>query len=1012
VSTPPYAISAQQRRLWRRRAAVLPPVAVAVVPASVLPRSSDARQHAVQSALDLVLVAHEALTTSFVARAGRRFPLQVPGGAAAPVVTVLERVDGDPVAAAVASAHSVELDPETGPVLAVTLAGGVDRAALAVAAHPLVADTRSAALVADAVVAGLGGTAPATGVRYVAYADWQRSAGDGDDTTEAEIGELLSVPLPYEMTEASRKDPDEGLRRIPLPARPERAVALAAWSLALTRYVATPALALGVLDAARGIEDLDHAVGPFERLVPLRLEPAGMAREWVAAADAALEHVLSEVAVRAQTPEPDLWRAAFIEVADDTGGSATASAFPIAIAYELAPTFAAILFDPARVPAAIADVLAEEVTGLADVLASEPDRAVEDVGAPHLPVSEALCPERPCVPRVPTPQTASELPAVSAILAHAEAHPERLLLTSSAESLTAGAVAARTDRWIEALSAAGLEPEELAAVLLPRGLDAVSAYLGSIACGATIVPVDPTALGERTDTLLALADPTVYVTLPGAACPFPGAGHVVVGPDGTPVVAGVADRRGRRLPGGCYLLGTSGSTGVPKVVPIGIDNVRAYRDAMASVLELTPADVVLHSASFTFSSAMRQLLLPLEAGARVRLAGTEELSDPSRLLRSIVDEQITVLDFVPSYWRLVVSSLESDLTDLRELFRSSQVRLLLSASEPLPSALAAKLLDTAPEATLINMFGQTETTGIVRAHRVNRAALRRPTAPLGAPLPGVGSALVDARGGVAPVGHVGEIVVAGDTVGAGYLDAGTGETGTGSFDEIVIDGMPVRAFRTGDLARTAPDGSVDYVGRLDRQVKVRGVRVSIAEVEAALLRHPAVAECAVIVDQPREGGAVLHAYLVPMRDQRPTTVDLKSFLQTIIPSVMAPSRYTLLTTLPRLPSGKIALSELRAAAESQQRAHSVAEYVAPRTEADRRMIALWAEVLDVPKVGMDDNFFDLGGHSLLGIDLLQRLRAETGVVLEWSDLFAARTPAKLAERAAQARRSTTVGSAL
>ena len=483
-----------------------------------------------------------------------------------------------------------------------------------------------------------------------------------------------------------------------------------------------------------------------------------------------------------------------------------------------------------------------------------------------------------------------------------------------------------------------MRPGHIVAAALPRGSGAVPALLGALAAGAAIMPLDPDSPAERLSRTLEQTGTAALVTT-GSAAAVAGPGQVRMLADGRPQVKLRVTGDPRRIDGACYMLTTSGSAGEPKATVVSAANVFAYRDAMASVLELSASDRVLHTAAFTFSSAMRQLLLPLEAGALVRIVGPGTLLDPVALIETVIQDHVTVLDLVPSYWRRVVSALEADLGDLAHRFRRSSLRLLLSASEPLAAELALRLLEfKPPEARLANMYGQTETTGIVSARTLDRVDSGQAIIDLGVPLPGIGIALADDAGPV-PCGHLGEVVVSGPTVGS-YLNAGSR-----SFGEVVIDDAPVPVFRTGDLARRGPDGRIEYVGRADRQVKVRGIRVSLAE---AGRPWPASrgGRAAVVADGAATGERELHAYVVPARDQRPTSVDLISFLSEIVPTALVPTRFTVSARCRGWPRGR---SRWRACRTPLTRSAS-APPSSPRDEPQATMTGIWSEVLQSPRL--------------------------------------------------------------
>ncbi|MEA2490158.1 MAG: hypothetical protein QOH21_1950, partial [Acidobacteriota bacterium] len=394
----------------------------------------------------------------------------------------------------------------------------------------------------------------------------------------------------------------------------------------------------------------------------------------------------------------------------------------------------------------------------------------------------------------------------------------------------------------------------------------------------------------------------------------------------------------------------------------------------------TADDRYLHTASFAFSSSMRQFLLPLSRGAAVVIASQEELLDPPALLDRIDADGVTVADLVPSYWRQLTR---------QHLQPANKLRLLLSASETLLSDLPARWTALGHRARMVNMYGQTETTGIVAMHTItpDRGGEVRPV-PIGGPIPGTTLQVVDSAGRQVPIGVVGELLVTGPGVGLGYL--GRPEETAKRF---VGD-----TYRTGDRARRLRDGTFVLMGRIDEQVKVRGFRIEPGEIEAALKADPRVEECAVVARPDPFGEDRLVAFVVLRQDasfELEPASSLRAALRTTLPAYMVPPVIVAIDALPLTPTGKVN----RAALSPPDVTHTEPG-ITPNQPAELLLAGLWSRYLGVAQVRPDDNFFDLGGDSSTGIRMIQEANL-AGLALTPNHLFRYQTLGALAGAASQ-----------
>ncbi|HLL45257.1 MAG TPA: amino acid adenylation domain-containing protein, partial [Longimicrobiaceae bacterium] len=429
-----------------------------------------------------------------------------------------------------------------------------------------------------------------------------------------------------------------------------------------------------------------------------------------------------------------------------------------------------------------------------------------------------------------------------------------------------------------------------------------------------------------------------------------------------------------------YVIYTSGSTGRPKGVVVehrGLSNLLHHS---VNALGMGPRDATLCAASVAFDVWVYQALVPLATGGAVRMVPREQAMDPPALVEAL--EGVTALYAVPALLRQVAATLRA--THPAGL---PGVRLVCAGGDVVSSGLRAELGEAFPNADVRVAYGPTEATVACSSHRVGEGGAGRNL--IGRPYSNTAFYVVDAAGEPVPVGVPGELWIGGAGVARGYL--GRPALTAGTFVPDAFGGAPgARLYRSGDRVRWTAEGELEFLGRVDTQVKVRGFRVEPGEIEAALRRHPGVRECAVVARE--EGGdRQLVAYLAGDVD----VGALRERLRAGLPAHMVPAAIVVLETLPLTPSGKLD----RRALPAPEFGSAEERYVAPRTPAEEVLAGIWAEVLGVERVGVAENFFDLGGHSLLATRVVSRIREVLAVELPLRALFEAPTVAGLAERA-------------
>ncbi|MEU9577549.1 non-ribosomal peptide synthetase [Streptomyces chilikensis] len=578
----------------------------------------------------------------------------------------------------------------------------------------------------------------------------------------------------------------------------------------------------------------------------------------------------------------------------------------------------------------------------------------------------------PSATTLAAPGNGTAHPTIGALFTEwARRTPEAPALTDGRRTWTYRELAARAGRIAGDLLRRGAGPERTVALALPRSMELIAAELATALTGAAFLPVDPGYPAERRALMLADAEPAVVlddieaVRRTAEERPRERAEASPLPPEGVPVGADHA----------AYVIYTSGSTGVPKGVTVTHRGVRGFVEAAAERYAVGPGDRVLQFSSPSFDASVLELFVSVLAGATLVVPpGGPWLGDE---LASVLDEFRISHTLIPP---AALATLPDPGPD-----GAPHLRTLIVGAEACPAPLVDRW---APGRRMINSYGPTEATIVSTWTGPLRAGSGAPT--IGAPLPGVRAYVLDAAMREVPPGADGELYVGGAGVARGYLHR-PGLTAA----RFVADpfGPPgARLYRTGDRARWRSDGELEFLGRADRQVKVRGFRIEPGEIEAALLRHPAVREAVVMAREDDPGRRRLVGYVTPADHRRPPRPEaLRDALGDSLPAHLVPSAVVVLDALPLTPQNKIDHRALPAPAHAPATGH-----VPPRTPAERALAAVWSEVLGVEPVGAEDDFFDLGGDSVLAARTLSRVREELGVKLSVRDVFTARTIAGLA----------------
>ncbi|MFJ8473976.1 amino acid adenylation domain-containing protein [Kitasatospora sp. NPDC094011] len=568
------------------------------------------------------------------------------------------------------------------------------------------------------------------------------------------------------------------------------------------------------------------------------------------------------------------------------------------------------------------------------------------------------------------------------------ARPDAVAVQDDAGRLDYAELVARAGALSRRLTAAGAGPDRLVAIAAAPGTGFVTAVLGVLGAGAAWLPLDVRAPAARGAALVEAAGAAVLLH---GEDQRPYLDTLLDALPGRPAVLALDRARDEQLPAPAgtgddlaYVIYTSGSTGRPKGAMVHRDGMVNHLLAKHADLELSEADTVVHNAPVTFDISVWQMLSPLVAGGRLRVVSREVAADPGALFALADAEGVTVLEVVPSLLRAALDAWEAGAA----LPGLALLRRLVVTGEALPADLARRWFALCPGIPLVNAFGPTECSDdVTHALICSPADLDSVRAPIGRPVRDTRLYVLGDSLQPVPAGQPGELYVGGRGVGRGYLDDPRRTAGAFVADPYA-PAPGSRMYRTGDRVLHRPDGRLEFLERVDHQVKIRGHRIEPGEVEAALRAVPGVADAVVTVARDPSGGTRLVAHLTG--DADPAAV--RAELARTLPDYMVPAALVPLAALPLTPNGKVDRKALPVPDLNAPRR----ERRAPATEREALLCALFAEVLELDGVGADEDFFALGGHSLLAGRVVTGLRARLGVELPIRTLFEAPTPYALA----------------
>lgn len=954
---------------------------------------------------------HETLRTRFAEEDGRLLQVVEPAAAIAIPLTDLTHLEGAALEAEIDRLGSLEararFDLSQSPLFrASLLATGPDRHILQVTVHHSVSDGWSIGLITDELAefynAFLEDRAPQLEPLAVQYADfsiWQREFLDSP-----EIGHLLAfwkeqlsgyveLELPTDRPRPVEKSWDGDIVSRILPAVISDQVArlareqgatlfhvfLAAFKAVAARYTGLADIAVGTPVAGRTRAELEPVIGTFINSVILRTDLSGdpSFRELVnrvrnSATDAIAHQELPfEQLVKALQPRRDPGRNPLFQinfthqrdfVRPVSFGGAKLTAFPSrspgaifdlhffmverADGWRASCDFARDLFDRET-----ALRLLGHFETLLETAVASPDRPLSSLPILRQEEREQLAGWSGQRPACPAGQSLGEL-----FLASARRHADRPAIRHAGAEISYRALAHAALALSHQLSAAGVKPGDCVALCAPSVPEMIAAQLGIVLAGATCVPLDPDYPPERLHFMLQDCGAAVLLAAVDFATKF---GDIRTLPltaieaDSDRQEIGEAPVSGIGGEAVSHIFYTSGSTGTPKGVRVAHRGIARLVHG-AGFMDFGPDDAFLQAAPISFDAATLEIWMPLLHGGRIVTSGA---AGPSleTLAKAVREDGVTCLWLTAGLFQTMV---DEHLADLRGL------KYLLAGGDVLSPAHVRRALEGLPGTTLVNGYGPTENTTFTCCHTITAADLSLPSIPIGRPIGNTTVHILDARGEPLPVGVPGELYTGGEGLALGYLNRPdlTAEKFVQG-----ADGLPL--YRTGDLCRWRPDGSIEFIGRADQQVKVRGFRIETPEIETALMSHPAVRQARVGVRGTDAGSKKLLAWVIPAAEVTPA--QLKDHLRQRLPGYMLPAGIGLLESFPLNANGKIDIAAL-----ADPTAATTAARPAADTETEKRLVALWQELLERTDVGPEDDWFELGGHSLLALRLFSRIHRD------------------------------------
>jgi amino acid adenylation domain-containing protein len=1014
---------------------------------------------ALERSLAEIVRRHESLRTRFEAVQG--LPCQIIEPSARISIPVFDlRRHPEPEAAlakALAEESCLPFDLSRGPLFRIKrFVMGDAEQVLAITIHHIVADGWSMAILVrefgelyGAFLTGQPAALPVLPIQYVDFADWQRQWLQGkvleDQVSywQRQLDGMAVLQLPTDLPRPAVLSNRGRRHRIYLSAalhaelkalsRREGATLfmplLAAFDVLLQRYTGQDDIPVGSLVAGRNRSELEPLIGFFLNTLVLRTDCSGnpSVRELIARVrEVALgayahenlpfEKLLEVLGASRSLNQSPLFQVMFLlqNAPDHTPSLAGLELTPVELYTGTAPFDLTLVVQETKDGALAASIdyreelfeasTIERMIGhfqtLLEGMVAHPEAPIDSLALMGEPERHrVLALARQSFPRC----AAAALPCLPQLIEMQAARiPSACAVEFGDERLNYRQLNERANQVARYLLALDLPREARIAILAERSLEMVVALVGVLKSGLAYVPLDPSYPVERLALMVEDSGPAVVLLQEHLRARFP--------PCSAKLVDLACDDIARQITAdpGCaiapddlaYIIHTSGSTGRPKGVSIPHRGLANHALAMGEHYRLRPGQRVLQFFSLSFDGAAEDLYPTLAAGATVVLHPNPAILSPAEMALVCETMGITVVDLPTAYWHTLTDTLA-----FSQAPAFPQLEVLAVSGEPPSGRRVRAWADrTGRRIRFVNTYGPTEATITTTVHVLEgdqAAAQDSESVPIGRPIANVAVYILDARGQLVPIGVPGELYIGGVGVGRGYL--GLPDLTARCFIEDPFAPSPgARMYRTGDRARYRPDGAIEFLGRLDSQVKIRGRRIEPTEVETVLAQHRAVRDAVVIAREYGDGDRRLLAYVVLRGEQAVTPDQLRTMLKEHLPDYMVPSAITVLKEWPVSPNGKIDRKNLPSPDRSEQR-HL---FAAPRTTTEQIVARVWADVLHLEQVGIHDNFFELGGHSLLAVVAQSQVERAMGRSTSLMTFFQAPSLADLARVLDEAKAAT------
>lgn len=1033
-----YRLSPQQRRIWslssvNRRSVWYACCAVLL--------EGDLDTNRLSTALQDVVRGHEILRTTFRRLSGMNLPIQVVAPLFAPSLTVQDannlqdaRALQDVIDMSLDVSDLGSFDPGQMPMLQASLKMlSAGRHLLLLKLPALCADRAGLEVLVRLISLAYDGASAAEEeepLQYVVVSDWLNETLEAPETQSGNLFWRSRMPAALEASlpgeGAERPDEEFRPRALSFTLEAETAegieqlarrhqvnlssVLMAAWQILLYRITGHDSLPIAMVSDGRSSGELSEVIGPLTRGLPIALTVTP--DQSFSGFLARVHNALQELAVwqecfdwaallqdKQQQSAPPFFPFAFEYHADSTVYEARGVTFRTLSSFAQTDRFKLLLscsggrsgiggrlvYDTSRLPD-------EEVRRLAERFQVLLRSIVDDAGSPVHALNLLSADERRKI-LVNFNDTQVKLRAPAALHQLLEAQvartPERTAIVFLGKTLSYRTLNARANQLARYLRRQGVTPNTTVGVFAERSLEMVIGLLGILKAGGAYVPLDAEYPRERLSYMLQDSQVRMVLTQGHLAEEIPAAGAQVLCLDtGWDALSGEDDTDlecTSEQEDLAYVLYTSGSTGRPKGVKIPHRAICNHMLWMQSVFPLGEGDCVLQKTPFSFDASVWEFYAPLLAGGRLVMARPGGHRDSTYLCDTVIAESISTLQLVPTQLRM--------LLDEPAFERCTSLKRVFCGGEVLTCALRDRFFES-QKAELINLYGPTETTIDATFHVCSRSGGAR-NVPIGRPIANTSVYLLDEGLRPVPLGVIGELFIGGVGVGLGYLH-NAALTQERFISDPFSDVLGACLYRTGDLGRFLSDGSIEFIGRKDQQIKLRGHRIELGEIEALLNHHPDVAASAVIAREDQPGDMRLVGYYVTRPNTMVESALLRARLKEHLPDYMIPAALQRLDALPLMPNGK--LDQRALPMPDYNRSDLENQYVLPRNPIEEGVAKIWTEVLGIKQIGIHDDFFALGGHSLIGTQLTSRILKLFHVELPLRDLFAFPTVAGLAEQ--------------